>query len=566
MVQTLLRPRFIAAAYGLSRRNTSNSRMRILVFAAAGLAFWLGAFAIFYRVLSYFQSVEDFGNILAMKLLSMMMITFFTLLLFSSIINSLSHLYLSRDLPLLHSMPVSTEDLFMSRWLGSVFDSSWMVAAFSLPVFFSYGLVFKAGALFYLSALGAILCLCLLACALSSLIVLVGAALLPAGKIRTLFVILGVVLAILLIIVMRMIRPEQLVNPDSFASAVLYLNSMQALSLPYYPTTWIADAVRHALAGEWKNSLFNLALSGSCVFALIFFNQLTARALYFRGFSRSQTTAKRFFVPITFRGHSWEGMLSFLSRPARAFAVKDIRSFFRDSTQWPQLFLICALIVVYLYNFSVLPLDKSPIKSVYLQNVFSFLNVGLAAFVLSAISARFVYPAVSQEGEAFWIIQAAPVSIKTFLWIKFFFYYFPLLFLSELLIIVSNLFLGVTPFMMFLSIITIFCLVPAIIGLAVGLGARYPDFKSENPALSVTSFGGLIFMLLSFGLIASVIILEAGPVYFIFMAKLHHRLLSLTQIFWFSASFVLAFVLCVIAALYPMKRGKTYLETSTTVR
>jgi hypothetical protein len=34
-----------------------------------------------------------------MKLLSMMVITFFALLLFSNIINSLSHLYLSRDLP-----------------------------------------------------------------------------------------------------------------------------------------------------------------------------------------------------------------------------------------------------------------------------------------------------------------------------------------------------------------------------------------------------------------------------------------------------------------------------------
>lgn len=555
-VWTLLRPRLIAAANGLSRRNSDNSRIRIFLFAAVGLAFWLGAFAIFYRVLSYFQSVEDFGNILAMKLLSMMIITFFTLLLFSSIINSLSHLYLSRDLSLMHSLPVSVRDIFMSRWLSSVFDSSWMVAAFSLPVFLSYGLVFKAGILFYFMALGAILCLCLAASALSSLVVLLGAAVLPAGKIRTLFVILGVGLAMLLILVLRMIRPEQLVNPDSFASVVLYLNSMQALSLPYLPTTWIADTIRHALSGEWELSLFNLALSGSFVFSLIFINEIAASALYFRGFSRAQTTAKRFFAPLTFQGHSWEGLLSFLSRPAKAFAVKEIRSFFRDSTQWPQLFLICALIVVYLYNFSVLPLDKSPIKTVYLQNVFSFLNVGLAAFVLAAISARFVFPAVSMEGEAFWIIQAAPVSMKTFLWIKFFLYYIPLVILSELLIVVTNILLGVTPFMMFLSMVTIFCLVPAIVGLAVGLGARYPDFKSENPALSVTSFGGLLFMLLSFGLIAAVIILEAGPVYRIFMSKMHNQNLSGFQIFRLIASFGLALLLCIFATIYPMKLGE----------
>ena len=556
---TLLKPRLLSAANGLKSGTQNNHRTRLYLFAVIGLVFWIGAFLIFYRVLTYFQSVQDFGDILAIKLLSMMIITFFTLLLFSSIINNLSHLYLSRDLSLLHSLPVESRDIFLSRWLSSAFDSSWMVVAFSLPVFLSYGLVYQPGFFFYLIALGAVVCLCLIASAASSLIVLIGAALLPAGKIRTLFVILGVVLSILLIIVLRMIRPEQLVNPDSFASVVLYLNSMQALNWPLLPTTWITDTVRFALKSEWSPSLFNLALSASCFFSLIFINEITAVAIYFRGFSRAQTTAKRLFAPVKFRGHHWEGLLNFLSRPAKAFAIKEIRSFFRDSTQWPQLFLICALIVIYLYNFSVLPLDKSPIKTIYLQNVFSFLNVGLAAFVLSAIAARFVFPAVSQEGEAFWIIQAAPVSIKTFLWIKFFLYYIPLLILSETLIVVSNILLGVTPFMMFLSVVTIFFLVPSIVGLAIGLGARYPDFKSENPALAATSFGGVLFMLLSFGLIASVIILEAGPVYRIFMSRISGYGFSWLQMFWFVLSFAFALFLCIFSIVYPLKLGEKYL-------
>jgi len=552
----LLKPRLLSAGNGLRSDSQNNRRIRLFLFLFIGLVFWAGSFLIFFRVLTYFQSVQDFGDILAVKLLSMMIITFFTLLLFSNIINSLSHLYLSRDLSLLHSLPVRIRDIFLSRWLISSFDSSWMVVAFSLPVFLSYGLVYKAGLLFYLIALSAIVCLCLMASAVSSLVVLIGAAILPAGKIRTLFVIMGVGLSILLIVVLRMIRPEQLVNPDSFASVVLYLNSMQALSLSYLPTTWITDAMRFALKSEWSHSFFNLALSASCVFSLIFFNEMAAGAIYFRGFSRAQTTAKRLFAPVKFGGHSWEGLLNFLSRPAKAFAVKEIRSFFRDSTQWPQLFLICALIVVYLFNFSVLPLDKSPIKTVYLQNVFSFLNVGLAAFVLSAIAARFVFPAVSMEGEAFWIIQSAPVSMKTFLWIKFFLYYLPLLVLSETLIVASNILLGVSPFMMFLSALTIFCLVPAVVALAVGLGARYPDFKSENPALSVTSFGGVLFMLLSFGLIALVIILEAGPVYRIFMSRIHGYGFSWMQILWFILSFAFALFLCVFAVFYPMKLGE----------
>jgi ABC-2 type transport system permease protein len=113
--------------------------------------------------------------------------------------------------------------------------------------------------------------------------------------------------------------------------------------------------------------------------------------------------------------------------------------------------------------------------------------------------------------------------------------------------------------MMILSIITTFFLVPAIVGLATGLGAVYADFKSENPANTVTGFGGLLFMILSFALIAIVIILEAGPVYNIFMADLRGQSLSLIQIMWVTFSFALSLFLCLLAAIYPIELGKKYL-------
>jgi len=369
-----------------------------------------------------------------------------------------------------------------------------------------------------------------------------------------------VILVLILVLALRLTRPEQLVNPDSFASAVLYLNSLQTPSSPLLPTTWITESIQAALNTKFESSLFDLALTCSCAFMLIFFAQIIAQEVYFNGFSKSQTTPRRLFTPIKFKGLHWDYLLNFLHRPAKAFAVKEIRSFFRDSTQWPQLFLMGALIAIYLYNFSVLPLDRSPIKTVYLQNLFSFLNMGLAAFVLSAIAARFVFPAVSMEGAAFWIVQAAPVSLNTFLWIKFFLYYVPMIIMAELLIVASNLLLQVSPFMMFLSVTTIFFLVPAVVALGIGLGAVYPNFQSENPAQVVTSFGGLLFMILCFALIAAVIILEAGPVYYIFMAGIRKQSLALWQIVLIIASFTTALFLCIFATIYPMRMGERSLK------
>ena len=56
---------------------------------------------------------------------------------------------------------------------------------------------------------------------------------------------------------------------------------------------------------------------------------------------------------------------------------KDTRTFFRDNTQWSQMLLLGALVVVYLYNFSALPLERSPIRLEFLQNQIGFLNMGL---------------------------------------------------------------------------------------------------------------------------------------------------------------------------------------------
>ena len=65
--------------------------------------------------------------------------------------------------------------------------------------------------------------------------------------------------------------------------------------------------------------------------------------------------------------------------------------------------------------------------------------------------------------------------------------------------------------------------------MGIGLGALYPDFHSENPAQSVTSFGGVVYMTLSLVFIAAVVAVEAGPVYKVFMAGCERILLHLCR-------------------------------------
>ncbi|MBP8985459.1 MAG: hypothetical protein KBG12_06895 [Syntrophobacterales bacterium] len=553
---TLLKPRWWSFKRSFSSAGMKENRLRLLVFGTVGLGVWVGIFALFYRVLKYFQGTEALGDILAYKLLSMTMVTFFALLLFSSILAALSKLYLSSDLLLVHSLPARTENVFLARWFESALDSSWMVLVYSLPVFLSYGLVYRAGPLFYGAVAFQLPPFCLIASALSTFVVLLAAGLLPAGRIRGIFVVLAGVLMLVLVVAFRLMRPERLVNPAAFSTVMLYMKALETPGSPLLPTTWVMEGIRAALSGSATGVLFNSALCWSCALALLFASAWLAGPFYSRGLSRAQSAPWR---PSAARRRGvlgWERALFFLPGPARALVMKEIRTFLRDQTQWPQLFLVLALIAVYLYNFYVLPVDRAVIRKEYLQNILSFLNMGLSTFVLTALCARFVFPAVSSEGQAFWVVRSSPVKVGAFLRVKFFVFFIPLLVVTETLIVVSNILLQVTPFMMVLSVATVFFMVPAVVAMGVGLGAAYPDFRSENVAQVATSPGGLIYMTLCAGLICAVIVLEAGPAYAVFMAGVRGNSLSALQWAWAGLAFLLVVALCVCAALLSLRWGE----------
>jgi ABC-2 type transport system permease protein len=552
---TLMKPRFLTLKNS-GRSGSGGGWLKHFILAGFGALFWAGIFILTYRMLFYFRGIEQIGDLLAFKLLSMLLITSFTLLIFSGILTSLTKLYLSRDLFLVHSLPVPVHKIFTARWIDSTIDSSWMVLVYTLPVFIAYGTVYKAGTSYYTATVISLVSLAVISSAISAALVMLAVILIPASRLKNIFVFLGLLLFLMLYILFRMMKPENMVDPEVFATVLIYLNALKTPTEPWLPSTWIFDAMKLAMTESSTEWLFHTAISATCAAMFTVAVILISDRIYYKGFSKSQTASARFFRI----GTSGKRRLQFLPGPIRAFAVKEIRSFFRDQAQWSQLFLLAGLVVIYIYNFKVLPLDKSPIKTVYLQNLLAFLNMGLALFVLAAIAGRFAYPAVSMERDAIWIVRSAPISIRSFLWIKFFIYYFPLLVLAEILIIVTNILLQVSPFMMFLSTATIFALVPGIVAMGIGLGAAYPDFKAENPIQTVTSFGGLMFMIFCAGLIGLTIVLEAGPVYHYFITELRAIERSTLAQIWILGSFGLILLISALAVAIPMKYGTAKLS------
>ena len=194
------------------------------------------------------------------------------------------------------------------------------------------------------------------------------------------------------------------------------------------------------------------------------------------------------------------------------------------------------------------------------KNIYAFVNLAMAAFVLSAVAVRFVFPAVSAEGPAFWVIRTAPVPMRSFLWSKFWTGLVPILVMAEALTIVSNRFLGAEPFLRVLGAVAIFFMSFALVGLATGMGAQHPRFNAENTTQVAGSYGGIAFMVLAVLYIVAMIALLAWPASIYFWHRFRELGLPGRDQAWIAVCALLAFVLSAATFWIPMQKGIRALE------
>lgn len=495
-----------------SSRNRARHReqgdfARGVLFGGIGL---LVAGTIFYGAWWLTVQLADYaelGDYLLRLGLSWLFLTFLSFLAFSSLVSSLSTFFLSDDLRLLLAAPVSSRRLFHARFLRTMGQASWMVVVFMAPVLAGVGAARSAPVSFYVSAVATFVPFVMIPVALGSMLTLLLVNVFPARRARDILMLMGLVFAMSLVLLLRFIRPERLMRVESMPEVTDFFATLQSPITPMLPSFWAGETLFASLMGGW-DGLHLLALWTTALALLV----LAASAFerwHFAGFSQSQEARK---VRVAqWRLLDWFGGWLPVSAVRRQLLVKDLKVFMRDVSQWSQLLLLLALVVVYLYNFRVLDLDRVPAMSGLLRNVYAFLNLGMAGFVMATVAVRFVFPMVSAEGAAFWIIRTSPVRLRDFLWSKFWTGLIPVVVLAELLTIAGNELLGVDPFLKRVAPVTILFMAIALVGLATGLGARYPRFAADNPSQVAGSYGGVAFMVLAVLFVLVMCVLVGWP-------------------------------------------------------
>jgi ABC-2 type transport system permease protein len=548
----LLTPKWLTA----SARAVSNERghgLRLAFLSVFGFGFWAFIYFGLYKLLLYFRGVAEIGPLLAGKLLGLILVGFFSILMLSNVITALSSFFLARDLDLLVSAPVDWLKLYLAKLLETMVHSSWMVVLMAVPMFAAYGVAYSGGPFFPLIVLATCLPFLVVPAVIGSAVTLLLVNIFPARRTRDILSVMAVLAAGGIVVLFRVVRPERLARPEGFRSLVDFITILRGPTSPMLPSEWVQRAVMSWLTR--KTDLLPYYLLWSTAAAAFVIGALLHRALYAMGFSKAQESGEK-WVKSGIMAKVGHRLLTPFGIVRRELVLKELRLFFRDTTQWSQLILLGVLVLVYVFNIKYLPL-RGEGMTFFLVNIVPFLNLVLAGFVLASIAARFIFPGVSLEGRTFWLLRSSPLSMRELLWSKFWVGTLPLLILALAIVGLTDVLLQVTPFMMAVSIFSITFMTMAIAGLATGFGTLYPQFDTENAAQIPTSFGGLIFMMSSIVLIAAVVVLEARPVYSYLSAQVYGSETSPAEmVFGFGA----AVVLCTLATLVPIEVALRRLE------
>ena len=116
--------------------------------------------------------------------------------------------------------------------------------------------------------------------------------------------------------------------------------------------------------------------------------------------------------------------------------------------------------------------------------------------------------------------------------------------------------------MWWISIFTNLFITWIVVGLALGFGAIYADFKSENKTVSMGSMGSVLFLLTSTAFQILIIFIGSNPIYRIVRRWLNDYIFSASDIYLLITWIIISVLLSVGMVLYFLRKGIRILENS----
>jgi ABC-2 type transport system permease protein len=516
----------IADARMLQRRVAALRRQSWLMMAVIGMfvaSYWIAAYSILHFGFVSLAGLPGLGSLLLDRMLYLFFAFLFLMLVFSNMIIGYSSFFKSQETQWMLTLPVRHIDVFGWKLAETTVLASWAFLFLSGPLMLAYGAARHVGGWFYLNVFLLFMPFIIIPAALGSLVIMLMTRFLQRRMFKWILLGLGCVALVASLVALK---PMDMVGAREAAFNQLLQNSRVALE-PMLPSYWVASGVI-AWGGrlDWRGTFYFLVLVSNALMATLVCVTASGR-IFYSGWSRNHSQGEIqlglpvFDRPITFpRTAFLDRIFDFpagMHAAARALAIKDIRTFWRDTSQWSQFVIFFGLLGFHVINMRSVAYDWD---NVFWSAFVSFLNLGATSMTLATLTTRFVYPQFSLEGRRLWIVGMAPCGLKQVLLQKFWLSSFASVAITLTLTLVSSWMRREPGWLTLLLSATVVLMSFALCGIAVGTGALFPNFGStahrrdDNPAKIVSGFGGTFCFVVSLTYIVLIIGAEALPFYF----------------------------------------------------
>ena len=502
---------FLATVSDVSARGLLKSLSSVAIFGGVAV----GVFFLSRGTTEYLLEQARIGPFLYHRFLSMLLYVFFITVHVGNMIVCYATLYRSDEVRFLMALPLAHEKIFLLKFVDNFFYSSSTLTMLGMAWLFGYGSFYHMPWQFYLFTAGAVLIPFMLIAGLTAvtmLMVLIRIAV--RIGVRWLLALVVAAYGVAVYAYFRFTNPVQMVQNvmQHYPNVNEYFGYLDAPFVRFLPNHWVSEYLYWSVLGDGVRAFPYLFMLLIALVTLVLLAWLMARRFYYDSWVSAADA-------LAGRGERSPGrgarFLAFGGEPVLpgtvdVFVRRDIWMFLREPSQWLHLGMMIVLLAVFVVSVSSLELKTTQplLQAVTFIVVFLF-----NGFLVASIALRFVFPALSLEGDAFWAVRSAPVSLTRLYWGKFLAAFGVVVLIAELLAFLSVGLIRENVALLTLSAVCSASVALALTSLNLGAGAAFAVYREKNPIRIASTQGASLTFLLSMIYLAFVVVVLVLPLY-----------------------------------------------------
>jgi ABC-2 type transport system permease protein len=547
-----LRLRVARNALGVALRSGRTRLLTVIATSTAVAAFTFGVSWYGFRELQAYNI--PFKGAIVESLFDLLFFTLGGMLVLSTGVILYASLFASPEAPFLLATPARADHIFATKFQAAVAFSSWAFVILGVPIFLAYGLASGVPWYFYPLLPAFLLGYVLLPGSVSAALCLLLVRYMPRNR-KQFLLLCGVVLVALA--AAWLYRTGQAARKSLVTGGRELDDLIGQFDLArsgLAPSHWMTRGVMAAARADFTGALLPLALVWSHGLVVYLAAAWVARRVYRTAYDRLAGGGRgKKVYGTSVLDRVMEALVFYLPRSIRVLVVKDFRTFRRDPTQWVLLTLFAGMILIGAANFRQYYKADLAVMDKY---AISLMNLAGTSVLLCAGLSRFVFPLISLEGRKFWVLGLTPVSRDQILWGKFAFAATGSLVMAEVIVLASDVLLGIPPHGIALHALAVAVVAAGLSGLNVGLGAYLPNFRETDPSKIVVGFGGTVNMVVGLLFLVCVVGVMVVPFHVAQLARAAGRLdpaAGLSPLVYVGVP--VGAILGVLAVLLPLRAG-----------